>query len=72
MFKFFQRLRDFMPKFKGIRSKKLKSYIVTVEQSKEDLIINIQCLKTGINIKICLDEMDEIYEWIDDQPDGLE
>lgn len=74
MFNFITKLKDFVPnRFRGKRSKKFKNYIVEIDKESDshELILNITCRKTNNVVKICLDDMEELYEWADEQSEDM-
>lgn len=61
-----------IPKFNR-RSKKFKNYVVEIDKESDsnELILNIRCRKTNNVVRICLEDMEELYEWADDQAEDM-
>jgi len=72
MFNFITKFKNIIPNFNK-RSKEFKNYVVEIdrESNSNELILNIRCRKTNNVVKICLEDMEELYEWADDQVEDI-
>lgn len=72
MFNFITKFKNIIPNFNK-RSKEFKNYVVEIDKASNsnELILNIRCKKTHNVVKICLEDMEELYEWADDQVEDI-